>query len=632
MFGLTCKDAGGHVSNMARLTYTGVANAVNFGDRSGDVNFGIWPSGFGNVAGAKVLLSTGMNRSATRNSYNITSNFTNQVTWQNADINRPGAITNLELVNMSNARMYKLVFSGDLTVPAGLGAGCVACFNTSSGVAYSNSVIDDVHEYFSPSLIGTAITYGFRTPGCTGRQINNSSVDYINSGLSLDGGTSGTINNLSIRHFYVNAGQAGNIAGWTINDLKISAPMIDDVALHADYFQVSNGASGENLHFNRTMFAQADGVGPSQGLPFGGGGLAGNVYVDDGTGTHGPGKVATISTGVFQSGGSSAHIYITSGNAIPIGDNIAMTCSGGSCLNKTQATLSLASDVNIGSPGSPVPMYVATNTNLQINAYASSLSEPNGTFLNGSAGTSFIKNVTAVQHSPTTFSETQFTGTISGNQLTAAGPITNNIAGTVRPPLGAQQTLRYSGCSGDPTGALYKTACGVISTQATRPYMGSGTYTLSSSPGNIGPVTMNASFAFPLTAGTVNTFRPGSCSNSDLNLGTMTIDGVYYQGGTSGSPCPPANCTTTNAFYGQSSMTGADFASGVLPQVTLEAIPRSTWAAMTDSQVLTQMCKAMPPKAGGKFDAGGGLWYGAFTGTGEWNDGSGTAITGCGIH
>lgn len=643
VFNVSCKDAGGNVSNTVTLTYTGVANAVNWGDQSGDVTFGIWPSGFGNVAGAKVLISTGYNRMASRVSINIASTFTNQVTWQNADVTRPAAMTNLQLQSMTNVRMLSLIASGDLTAAVANGAGVVFGFAASGG-AYSNAVLEDTHGYFNPSYIATAInTFGFQWNGCTsGCGGTNNSVDYIQQGVTFDGGTAGTINGMTIRHFYQNGAQAANTAAWTINDLHMIAPMIQNPLVHADNFQCSNGASCDNLIFNRLLVAQADGVAPAQGIPFGGGGQAtietlgggtanAAVYCDDGSGTGTPGNTCTVvaisggTSAQFQSGASGAHVYIVAGgNAIPFASNVKLTCSSGTCLGKTTGTVS-GPAISVGTPGAPVAMYVANNANLQINGMASSISEPNGTFLNGSAGTSAIQQVTAVQHSPSTFSETQFTGTITGNQLVASG-LSNNIPGASNTPLGAQMTLRYTGgaCAG-----TYATGCGVI---ASGPNSVAGTYTLSGSPGNVGPVTMFASFAFPLPSGTVNTFRPGSCSDANANIGTMAITGVHYQGGTSGSPCPPANFTTTHAFYGNASVAGSDFALGVIPQTTLEAIPRSTWIAYTDAQVLAAMCRAMLPASGGVFDAGGGNWYGAFTGTGEWNDGSGTAITGCGIH
>lgn len=628
VFTLVCKDASGNASNPVDFKYVGVANAVNWGNQSGDVTFGIWPSGFGNVAGAKVLLSTGFSKTG-RTAVNIAATFANQVTWQHADPDRPGQMVNLELAGQSNVRMYRLVSSGDLN---GKGLPCVFCFTSGGGLTTGN-VIEDVHGYFKPDWIinTTASLNGLDMKGCTsGCQINNSSMDYLLTGLNLGDTTSGSISHLTLSHIYINFVQAANSGPWDISDVKLIAPMINDGDFHTDYWQFANGSTPKGYKFRRIAALQADGVVPSQGVFFGGGGSEGLVYVDDGTAAHGPGKVVTRTSGVFEASANGSHVY--SGTDIPFEDNIVLTCASSSCLSKTVGTLSLASDVIIGSPTSPVQLYAASNENVDLVGMIMTMSEPNGTLLGGSAGTSQIKNVTTVQHSPTPFSETEFTGVISGNNLTVSGPISSNIAGTPVPPINAQMTLRYAGCAGDGTGATYNTSCGVINSQTSGTHMMAGVYKLNSSPGDIGPVTMHASFAFKPVGIPSGTFRPGSCSSTDANRGTFTVDGIYYQGGTSGSPCPPANMTITHSFFGVSALSGADFASGVIPETTLEAINRSAWLAMTDDQKLATVCNAILPAAGGNLDGGGGVWYGAVTGTGEWNDGSGTPIVGCAAH
>lgn len=633
VFNVSCKDSGGNTSNTAHLTYTGVSNAVSLGNSAGDASFGLWPSGFGSVAGAKVLISTGYSRT-TNYGFNGSSggvtNFANQVTWQNADVTRPAQMVNFSLTGMSNVRMYKFVASGTLN---GLGIGCVFCFTSAGGVGV-NQTLEDVHGYFNPAMIYLtgATLNGLDMKGCTsGCAIKDSSMDYQLTGLNLGDNTSGTISNVTLSHVYINFAQAANTGPWDISDVKLIAPMINNGAYHTDYWQFANGSTPHNFKFRRIAALQADGVVPSQGVFFGGGGSEGLVYIDDGTPAHGPGKVVTRVGGTWEASAYNSHVYM-GGGLMPISDNVILTCSGGTCSpSKTVGTLSLATNVNIGSPGSPVQLWAANNENVDLVGMIQTLSEPNGTLLNGTAGTSQFKNITAIQHSPTPFSETTFIGTISGSTLTVANPITNNIPGTTIPPIAENMTLRYVGCAAVPSGATYNSACGVLGATAPSWPTVAGTYSLTSSPGNIGPVTMTASFAFKPTAASAN-FRPGPCATADANLGTFTVDGIHYQGGISGPPCPAASMPITHSFFGGSSLTGADFVTGVIPETTLEAINGSVWTAKTDNQKLATVCNAILPAPGGLLDAGGGNWYGAVTGTGEWNDGSGTIIVGCGIH
>lgn len=604
---VSCKASDGSSSNVAQLVYHSITNAVNIGsdDRT---DFGVFPSGFGNVAGAKILLSTGYAK-LTRNDIKLGTSFSNQVVLQDADRNRHSKISNMAITGMSNMKVQGLRFSWDQSTAVTGGSVCTLCTRSSSGT-FTNVIFEDNQGYFSEALMGYPAGGGwgaFNFQGClSGCELNNSGIDYSSGGIGADNGTSATVNNSWLRHIYSDCYFFSNSGtptgpGWTINDSMCIAPNTRS-AVHPDNGQVADQGTPMNTTVNRMIQEIAEGSTNSQGLPFGGGPL-GNLdqvlgYVDDGTGSHGPGKVLTLTSGGFGFAANGSYIYSTVGSPVGLTDFVQMTCSGG-CAGKTVATLSLASDTNIGSPGSPVHFYSIPSYNFNVHGIVYSGGIYKAVQWSGESGSSSYTNFGIVLHDANPFYQTSFTGTISGNTLTVAGPITNNIPGSVPPYFiadyasGDGGNLKYTGHNWDVG----------IDKQLTGSTSEEGTYRLLSSPGDIGPIPMISSRSVPVAGAG---FYYVNCDVPPLHTGTLTVDSGYanYFSGS----CP--NVTQTHIIV----PVAADFASGMLPKDYLAAVTNAQWSAMTPDQIRTKDCLALKPAIGGQLDAGGGKWYGPFTG------------------
>lgn len=602
-------SANGNLSNWATLTYKGVNNAVNIGpfDRG---DFGVFPAGFGGTAGAKILVSTG---TAKTSDFIVRQSaaFTNQVTLEPADAGKYPNLLDLQVGSISNMKIAGFRFSGDQTALSGNG-NCTVCGYSGT---YSDLVVDDVYGYFSETTMNKTSPWTFtKFNGCaSGCSISNFGVEYTMSGIYLNNGTSATVSDGFVRYIYNNAIQADNAGNWTFSDLQLISPnLINNAVLHVDFAQISNGATPPFIKFNRILTAQADGFGRAQGITFGGGGLNAMGYATSGT--------LTLTSGSLSSSSNGAHIFSSAGSPMAPGDNITITGGCGNPCGGTTATLSSA--ISIGSAEVPVPIFTY-DMNIQVNGLSGGLGDYNGFDTNGEQGTSFLKNATINQQDSGQPLTNSFTGTVNTTtkQITIAGPITTNIA-DVEPYIGADQKVAYAGCD----------FCITIGTQVSGTTHGAGVYNYTGTGVDAGPISMASTFIFPQPAAA--RFQQNNCSVADLHGGTFTVDGVYYQGGNaSAGGCPPANTSITNFFgAGGTDLTGDDFLTGALPKTTLEAITPAAYRAMTPAQVLAADCNAKLPATGGHLDAGDGDWFGAYTQTGEWNDGSGTAIVGCGVH
>lgn len=618
-------DGDGGASNVAQLTYHTVANQVNIGtaDRT---DFGVYPTNFGNTAGAKIAFSTGyVHTDRLLIGFGSTS-VTNAVTVTNADVNKPARLTNFNAQNANLLNVDDLIVSGDLSAGAFTSQPtCLMCVTDGAG-APSNVNFHRDFGYFSEALLAGQSRGFFRADGCVATcGMYDSGVDYVSNGINEGKGSSATVQNTWFRHIFENfisLGNSGDLLGngWKLIDVQLIAPMTNNPFIHPDMGQIGDGGTVLNHQATGLFQATAGGDTFAQGFPFNGTAIGGVTdytgYVDDGTGAHGPGKVATFVTGATGASFPGARIYASSGSPMAASDMVMMTSCVGTCgQGATKVNLNLASDVNIGSPASPVHFYGITQVGWTINGLVYAGGTFHGVNFAGEQGTNVTKNFGLVSSLPNPFYETSFTGSASGTTLTISDTPTNNIPGVVVPAIGGR--LKYSGCD----------YCGVgIDHQLTGTTNGPGTYLLTSSVGTLTSQAMKTSTSYPVSGAA--RFDIAACDRPQLHGGTHDVSSGYAEGGfvQVGGTC--SNFTFTHT----PTTVAADFQTGVLPSVTLALRSGTYWNGRTPAQIEAEHCNAMLPAAGHQLDDGAGGWYGPYTATGEKNDGRGHAVLGCGIH
>lgn len=636
---VTCKDSNGHLSNTVSLSYVTVAHAVNIGtlDR---VDFGVTPSGFGNTTGGQVLLSVGSDFHApVANGCCIGMRFdgayANQVTIQYADPARPVYMTAIYTAgSLANYRATGFTLSG----PVGnAGTNVISGFTAASGSTVSNIVWDNIHAEFSEALINNAANTSlgaFNSSGCTSNcGITDSSFNYIPTGANP--GSNTYEKRVVYRHFYNNAFIMGSGNDIDLEDDTCMSPMLAPGGEHTDCMQVLDGATPIRVTIKRFSDLQADGGDQAQGVWFAGGLTGGvtplDVYVDDGTTGHGPGNIATRTSGSFNTNSNGATIIIP--GSITYANGITMSCAN--CNAANQVTLVGLSPTNIGSSASPVRMYGSGTMN---DSTFDGIIDSQATFAafssNGEQGTNVFQDFSYVQQNATPPLVMTYQGSITtGGVLTVTTTPTTNLP-TEAPVLENGGRLNYPGCN----------YCGPgIAGQLTGTANGIGTYTVGPQPGSTVTLqTLQNSGAYPITGGVWIT--QSFCNTPELHTGTFQIGPGYGQGtyfSRDGTTCPPANTNLVH-FLGNSPNlpVAADYASGQTAQNYLQGL---TWNnAVSNADVLTRNCLAIKGKIGGIFDGGTGHWWAAVTGEtnavthtggGNWTTSggqdSGIAIPGC---
>lgn len=629
-FSVNCTDAAGVTAAApSTLTINIITDAVNIG--TADSLSGYAPVGFGNTTGQKIFLSTGTDRSGIRSTFKNACAYVNTVIFTQADVARPAGLMNWEVQNCTNLQIDNITLTGDMrTAPS------------FSGFFYLNNVSNITMNNDAAILTETTLA---RTPhsaitlnGATDVTVNNFIGNYVASGITENQllNTNVTFNNTRFRYFYNNCIFQGSGINFTYNDTYCIAPMRRD-ALHVDVFQIGDGASPANLSVNRFLSAQADGNAQSQGPPFGGTASSYRGYIDDGTASHLPGNVMTVTT--VPTSGKWVNFATVVGAGVAADTVVQSRTTGNGAVGSTYllATAGLPGGQIVGSPGSPATLYSAPLKNVSLRGLAHAGIANLGLTWTGEQGTSTIREFTQIKVNPQTIYATSFTGTISGTTLTASS--VSGIAG-----IYAAQSLHYTGCN----------ACTKIGHQLTGPVGGAGTYTLTVSETVVSPTAMTGTDDGPFTTGP--RFQDGNVDLSIQHSGTMTVRGGFifdqasFLNGDRTVNCVnpptactgPANTTITGLTVGGLTLNGAAAASAVSaasfkngdPETSLEAISRATWAGMTIDQIFTTVSVALEPKTGGPLDAGSGNWYGAFKQDGTWNDGadvitteSGTTIT-----
>ncbi len=622
-FNVICTDAAGLTALSSKtLTVSIVTNAVNIGTAD-SVSAGFAPVGFGGVAGAQVLISTGTDKSNVRSTFKCPNVYTNTVLVTQADVARPAGLLNWEVQNCTNLQIDDITLTGDNRIAPSI-----------SGFFYLNNDVNLTMNrdavIFTEATLGAAVHSDITLNGVTNLTVNDFVGTYAASGITENAVANSdvTFNNTRFRYFYNNCVFQGSGTDFTYNDTYCIAPMRRD-ALHVDAFQIGDGATPINLAVNRFMVAQADGNAQTQGPPFGGTASVYQGYIDDGTGAHGAGNVLTVTTVPTKAKWVNQATVVGSGTLANTVVQSRTNGTGGVGSTYLLATAGVPGGQIVGSPGSPATLYSSPLVNLSLNGLAYASIANLGLTWAGETGTSAIQSFTDIKVNPQVIYATHFTGTISGTTLTASN--VSGIAG-----IYAAQTVNYSGCNG----------CTKISVQLTGTPKGAGTYRLTVAETVASPTAMTGTDDGPFTTGPK--FQDGNVDLAIMHSGAMSITGGFvfdlatFQNANGTTNCTnpstactgPANTTITGLTLGGLTLNGAAAAAAVNvasfkngnPETSLEAISQATWAGMTIDQIATTLATALEPKTGGPLDAGGGNWYGAFKQDGTWNDG-GSPIT-----
>jgi len=387
VFNIVCEDSSGTPLATKTLTYNSATNAVNIG--TGDRNFSNWPSGFGNVAGAKVLFSTGFVHDSGRIFY--TAAFSQQVIWTWADTSRPGAEIQLEFASGSgNVLVKDMSFTGSSV--AGIGS-----LLTLAGTGGPMSA-DNVHGYLSQAIIGNSQT-AFVSPGGVSGTVNNFSCEWCATGAAV--GSNYIMTNGYFRYVNNNGLFFVSLHDTEIDDVTVASLVTNALNQHPDCMQRADGSSQIRLVVKRFMCIGADATSTAQGPWFGGAVLGSNGgiqgYISAGCGNTNPGKNLCITSGGLLTGSAGSVIYSPSGSPVGASDLVTIGNCGSNCLGQTSVALNLASDINYGSAGAPATFYGLQTVDNTFDMIAYAANTFNGLVSGSEAGTSTVSRFTYIE-------------------------------------------------------------------------------------------------------------------------------------------------------------------------------------------------------------------------------------------
>jgi hypothetical protein len=646
VWNVSCRTADGISSNTVTLTYQGIANAVNYG--ANDPNFGATPSGFGDIAGARFLISVGTDAHLKRYIMPLGA-AKNQVTVQPADVARMPYTTNVTTGNNSgNIRITGFVSAGTVT-----GGGNFVFGAASNSVSTTHDItVDHVKYYGSEAMIkGNTAFGGFAFQNCTTNcVIRDSYFEFVEAGTSLSDNV--TVQRVDIRYVYgdcINIGSANHIR---VYDVRCMAPMSRFRGNHTDTFQIADNATPNDVIIQRVAQLTGDGDDYAQGIYFGGSILGGGGslkgYVDDGTAEHGPGNIFTRTAGSWGTGAQGATIVIP--GHIAGADGVTMSCIPISCqTNGTPSTAKLngLAPTNIGNSANPANMWGVGTQNFQMSGILAEVGSTHGFAQQGNNGASYMYDFSYTQVDANPRKINSFMGSIAPAPTGKHGVLTVTSAATTNLPeistgyVTLSGRLNYPGCA----------FCfnGGIGSKITGSDFGPGTYDLpdnGSILGTVPPQSMQSSQAY-FVGGAWG--EQGNC-NSPAQGGSLSIDRGWFQGGYFGlANCagmfPSSNTIIGKKVFGYApngALSPADFASGMMPREYLNAHPVTSKSSA--DELLLRSCLSQKGKIGGKLDRGDGFWNSAFagetnaanhTGGGDWIifDGSkhviSTHVAGC---
>lgn len=456
-------SANGVMSNVATLTIHTNANAVNFSQYD-HFDFGWAASGFGSATGSKIQISTGAdlhNVKVTLRGVTLGSTLANPVTITVADSGRYPYMSNFTTSGLSNIVVSDIVATGNTDV--GIQAATNIFGSAAGATTYTGATWNNLRYYGSPYMYPSTSTNSgqtFFSSACTANCLfENSVADFVNSGFNIADNLH--VTNVDIGHYANNCTAIiSQTVGATVDGFTVCHDGLISVSgQHTDVMQILDGATAWGDTIQNFWAIQAGATGQPQGPIFGGGqfGNKNNAalgYIDDCTGSHGPGKGLTFTNAGMYSSSSGSQIWIPSGG-IAIADKIHIFGSPGqtSCI-----TTDLPSNVNIGSPGSPVAIFNVGAYNLQMEGIINTNGSFNGFASSGESGTSFLRHFSYVQQVSNPIPATSFTASINGaigsyaagTTATVAGAGTTNYSGILEPILFGQ--LAYSGCTTCGTG------------------------------------------------------------------------------------------------------------------------------------------------------------------------------------
>lgn len=470
----------GVMSNVATLTIHTVANEVNFSqyDATNFNNGNLVSSGFGSAAGSKLVISTGADLHAMKvliGRMTLGSTNANRLIITIADSGRYPYVSNLQTYNLSNIDVTGIIATGNtVVVPQNDSDDIFGSFYT--GVPTSNETWENLTYYGSmlmmPSVNGNNSNSEQAFIGANGCATNcliqNSQGDFVASGFQISENLTAT--NVDIGHFDDNCTAFNSLnTGATLTNISCHDFVTPYGGLHLDCMQSLDGATGYNITVKGFWCLQAGGMTPSQMLWFGGfqGGEASGTcnpwqgYVDDGTGTHGPGTKLTLTSGCLASSSYGAIIWTPTAGAIAISDNVRLGQNGGS----TAIPLLNIAATNIGSPGSPVTFSNIGMYNAQMEGLVNVGQDYHGLESVGESGTSFYKHFAAVQQNFNPYGYMSFNGKIEGaitspySGSSYASGVTMTITSAPSKcclsmfPSTFQAALNYSGCPASPSNA-----------------------------------------------------------------------------------------------------------------------------------------------------------------------------------
>lgn len=370
-FLVSCEDTSNNILASTTLTRVIRTNAVNFG--TGDRNFSNWPGTFGTVAGATFMFSTGFVYNAGSALGLTFGPFTNNVNITWADTSRPGSLSLfLTGAGSANVTLKDLTLTGSV-----LNANGNVIVLAGNGTAPMN--MDNVHAYYKSTTtnLGT-LQFLSAGNGTAGGTINNVSCEWCATGMSPP--SHYIITNVYFRYFQNNCFFLNNGShDYELDDYTCASPQ-GNPAFHQDSMQMADASTPHDIIMKRGLMIQADGNNTTQGNYFGGfvmGGItaAPLVYLSSGVGVTTPGKVMTFVTGSLGTGANGSTFYSSDPGAhaalVGLADNATLSCAGGNnCGGETTATVNIASNVSLGSPSSPVPIYGKQAYNVNIDQYA----------------------------------------------------------------------------------------------------------------------------------------------------------------------------------------------------------------------------------------------------------------------
>jgi hypothetical protein len=205
-------NSSGLLYDSATITIKIQAGAINYGTYD-TLNYKVVPSQV-----SSILLSTGADRTIS-GLFFVSYNFSQTVTFQNADNSKPGGLAYINCRSCNNWLISGVMFTGNLT--AGTNYGGIIGFISSTNMFASN-----VTAYFSTSTQAGAAA--FQLSGCVNCGVDDFYAFGVSTGVDDNGETYNaniTISRFKLRQFSDNAFFIGNSVNMTISDCVTMAPM-----------------------------------------------------------------------------------------------------------------------------------------------------------------------------------------------------------------------------------------------------------------------------------------------------------------------------------------------------------------------------------------------------------------------